>query len=142
MSFKVSLCVLFISVSAFAKVTFTKGTLTIENKTVPIELAKSEDQRSHGLMYRKSLAQNAGMLFVFDKEETLTFWMKNTLIPLSIGYFDRDQRLVDIHEMEPLSDKRIVYTSKKPALYALEMNKGWFTKNKIKVGSKFTYQEK
>ena len=88
----------------------------------------------------KSLPEDKGMLFIFEHEHSLGFWMKNTLIPLSIGFFDAKQRLIDIQEMKPASSlmEREVptYQSSGPALYALEMNEGWFKKHKIKVGAR------
>lgn len=125
-----------------ASVHFKKGILEIEGKKVLIEIARSDEERSQGLMHRKHLDKNAGMLFIFEKEHTLSFWMKNTLIPLSIGFFDRNQRLVDMQEMVPMSKESKTYESKKAALYALEMNSRWFSDHKIPLGSKFTFTEK
>jgi uncharacterized membrane protein (UPF0127 family) len=91
-------------------------------------------------MFRNSLGEDEGMLFIFNNEETRFFWMKNTLIDLSIAYFNKGGTLVDIQEMK--SGKGIAeaslpsYASAQPAKYALEMNKGWFDKNKIKLGTK------
>lgn len=83
------------------------------------------------------------MLFVYDKQQVLSFWMKNTFIPLSIGFFDRNKKLVDIQDMEPMKsimqEPQISYQSKFPAKYALEMNKGWFKKNQIKLGTRFKF---
>lgn len=132
---------LMISLGLPAQPKFKTGTLEIGDKKVKIEIARTEAQRSYGLMNRTRLDENSGMLFIFQKEEKLSFWMKDTLIPLSIGFFDRNQRLVDVQEMVPLTEKNMTYISKKPALYALEMNKGWFIKNKIQIGSKFTFTE-
>ena len=72
------------------------------------------------------------MLFVFDREEPLSFWMKNTRLPLSIAFIDKGGRIVDIQDMEPFSLES--HTSTHPARYALEMNQGWFEREGIKVG--------
>lgn len=120
---------------------YKKGTLEIENKKVQIEIARTDQERSYGLMFVKSLEKDSGMLFVFNKETAQSFWMKNTLIPLSIGFFDKNQRLVDVQEMVPEKEQLKTYMSKSPALYALEMNKNWFSKNKIPIGAKFTFVE-
>lgn len=112
----------------------TKIKAKVGKKEITIEVADSFETRAHGLMNRKQLGENEGMLFVFDREERLSFWMKNTLIPLSIGYFDDSLILVDVHEMVPESpavQDLPRYTSRKPARFALEMNKGWFAKNKM-----------
>ena len=84
-------------------------------------------------MYRNSLPKDEGMLFIFDEERTLSFWMKNTYIDLAIAYFDKNQKIVDIQEMKATNSLMLEeppsYPSAKPALYALEMNSGWFKKN-------------
>ncbi len=129
-------------VYAKPSVQFKKGILEIGGKKISIEIARSDDERSQGLMNRKHLDKNAGMLFIFEQEHKLSFWMKNTLIPLSIGFFDRNQRLVDVQEMVPFDKEQKTYESKKPALYALEMNAKWFYENKIPLGTKFTFTEK
>jgi uncharacterized membrane protein (UPF0127 family) len=133
--------VLFVSRGhANESVKFDKQTLTLGGKKITVEVAKTSEQHEYGLMFRKSLPANGGMLFVFSEESVKTFWMKDTLIDLSIGYFDKDQALIDIQEMVPVSpmDTRPrTYPSAKPAMYALEMNKGWFAKNKIKLGQRF-----
>lgn len=121
-------------------ITFKKKKISVGSKTLVVEIAETPEQHERGLMFRNKLGPNDGMLFIFDNEQTRLFWMKNTLIDLSIGYFDASGTLVDIQEMR--SGKGIPdtglpnYPSKKPAKYALEMNKGWFEKHKIKLGTK------
>ena len=80
------------------------------------------------------LPENEGMLFIYRREEILSFWMKNTTIPLSIAFIDKKGIITEIRDMKPLGMDSI--RSAKPAQYALEVNRGWFTKNGIKVGSK------
>lgn len=121
---------------------FAKTKISLGGKTIEIEVAKTDVERERGLMFRRSLPEESGMIFIFENEQPLAFWMKNTLIPLQIGYFDGNRKLVDLQEMvpAPLGDTRPrTYPSKKPAMYALEMNKGWFTKNNIKIGAQFTF---
>jgi uncharacterized membrane protein (UPF0127 family) len=78
------------------------------------------------------------MLFIFENEQILSFWMKNTFIDLSIAYIDKNKKIVDIQEMKATNQMMVgdlpSYPSAKPAMYALEMNKGWFKKNKIEIG--------
>jgi uncharacterized membrane protein (UPF0127 family) len=95
-------------------------------------VSKPED-RALGLMFRRSLAPDSGMLFVFDEDEFQRFWMKNTLIPLSIAYITRDSLISDILEMAPL-DTTTPYVSSMPVRYALEVNSGWFQSHGIKPG--------
>ncbi|WP_010261688.1 DUF192 domain-containing protein [Treponema primitia] len=96
------------------------------------EIARTEDQRTRGLMGRKSLADGQGMLFVFERDHILSFWMKNTLIPLSIAYIAYDGRILEIHDMQPQSLRTI--QSSRSARYALEVPQGWFTRAGIKPG--------
>ncbi len=128
--------------AARQSVTFKKEKITLAGKTIPVEVAETGEQHEHGLMYRSSLPENEGMIFIFGEEGIRHFWMKNTYIDLSIGYFDKDKALVDIQEMKATSmmeTRPPSYPSAKPAMYALEMNKGWFAKNKVKLGQKFQF---
>lgn len=101
---------------------------------ITAELADQPLQRQTGLMQRKTMAQNHGMLFVFDNAEVQCFWMKNTLLPLSIAFIADDGAVVNIADMQPLSENN--HCSAKPIRYALEMNQGWFAKRGIKAGYK------
>lgn len=120
---------------------FQKKEIIIGDKKLIVEIAKSDDERAQGLMFRKFLPDNYGMLFIFEYEKELSFWMKNTYIPLSIGFLDKNKVVVDIQDMKPMStgsnkQDLVSYRSKKPAQYALEVNQGWFKKNKIKIGDR------
>ncbi|HEY1079393.1 MAG TPA: DUF192 domain-containing protein [Bdellovibrio sp.] len=119
---------------------FKKKKITLGTKTLVVEVAETSQQHEQGLMFRDKLGPDEGMLFIFKNEETRFFWMKNTLIDLSIGYFDKNGTLMDIHEMtsgKGIPDDQLPsYASVKPAKYALEMSKGWFDKNKVKIGTK------
>lgn len=130
------------SPDAVSAVIFTKSEMKVGKKPIKVELAVTPPQHEHGLMFREKLDKDTGMLFVFDDESTLNFWMKNTIIDLSIAYIDKNYTIIDIQEMKAtkVGDKSDipVYPSAKPAKYALEMEKGWFKKNKIKVGDKVT----
>jgi len=108
-----------------------------QNKKLPlrVELALTEEEKSKGLMNRKNLGKNNGMLFIFNYEKNQNFWMKNTYLPLSIAYLDKNGIIREIYDMKPL-DTSITYPSKYPSLYALEVNQGWFTGNKIIRGNK------
>jgi uncharacterized membrane protein (UPF0127 family) len=108
-------------------------TLTINEHRIVAELAVTQDQRSLGLMNRFSLQPDRGMLFVFERPEPLAFWMKNTYIPLSIAFIGADGRIVNIEDMNPQTEDS--HWSKGPALYALEMKKGWFQERAIGPGA-------
>ncbi len=107
-----------------------KITIYVDEHPLLVEVVNTPADRARGLMYRKSMGENEGMLFVFAKPEYLSFWMKNTLIPLSIAYFNSDRRITDIHDMKPNQTKELYHSSEK-AMYALEVNQGWFIKRKI-----------
>ena len=139
---KTLILALLVALSAFAEgPTYPKRKLQLGKKTVTVEVADTDELRSHGLMFRKKLATDQGMLFIFDENQRLTFWMKNTLIPLSIGFFDENKILVDVKEMVPAiagEARPKTYASEKPARYALEMPAGWFSKNGIRPGVQFS----
>lgn len=90
--------------------------------------------RAQGLMHRKSLAPNAGMLFIFDDLSIHCMWMKNTLIPLSVAFLDERGTIINIADMEPHSEDS--HCAAQPARYALEMNRGWFAARGIKPGAR------
>jgi uncharacterized membrane protein (UPF0127 family) len=98
------------------------------------EVAAEFGTRMRGLMYRSSMPQNAGMLFIFDEATQHCMWMKNTLIPLSVAFIDDKGAITNIADMEPHSEQSHCATT--PARYALEMNRGWFAARGIKPGSR------
>ena len=121
-------------------------TLTIdasggEKVEVRVEIADNLFEQAKGLMYRKALGENRGMLFVYPDERELSFWMKNTLIPLSIAYIDSDGHIVDILDMKPLDDERPHYVSSEPVQYALEVNRGFFEERGVKEGDRVELPE-
>ena len=112
-----------------------------------VEIAETAMQQRIGLMHRKRLSDKEGMLFVYSKPARLSFWMKSTLIPLSVGFFNKDRELIEIVDMEvdPIlirDKKRPRYRSKGNAKYALEVPKGWFQKYKIRADSGITFELK
>ena len=98
------------------------------------EVASDFSTRARGLMHRKGLAPNAGMLFVFDGASQQCMWMKNTYIPLSVAFLDEQGTIINIADMQPHSEQ--THCSTRPALYALEMTRGWFAERGIKAGAK------
>ena len=87
-----------------------------------------------GLMNRNSLPDGEGMLFIFENEQFLSFWMKNTTIPLSIAFIASDGRILDIKDMRPLDESSVL--SSRPAKYALEVPQGWFDRAGIRTGDR------
>lgn len=108
--------------------------LTAGMHVIQAEVAQTPEQRAIGLMHRPSMPTNAGMLFVFQEAGVQCFWMKNTLLPLSIAFVADDGSIVNIAEMQALSEAS--HCSAKPVRFALEMNQGWFAKRGIKAGTK------
>lgn len=107
--------------------------LRVKNKKIKVELAKNPEERAKGLMERNFLAEDNGMLFIFEEAGIYPFWMKNTKIPLSIAFINEDKVIIEIMEMVPNQDV-IHYAPTQMFRYALEMNQGWFLKNGISVG--------
>lgn len=100
--------------------------------SVNVEVAKTAAEREHGYMERKNIPDGTGMIFVFEQDQFLSFWMKNTPHPLSIAYIDATGRIRDIFDMKPYSLSPVVSTVS--VRYALEVPQGWFAKNNIKKG--------
>lgn len=99
---------------------------------VKAEIAEKEEERSRGFMFRKNIPDGTGMLFVFENDQILSFWMKNTPHPLSIAYIDYKGKIRDIFDMTPYSEATIVSTVS--VRYALEVPQGWFEKVGVKKG--------
>lgn len=98
------------------------------------EVARTDEQRAIGLMSRKSMPATSGMLFVFEQANVQCFWMRNTLIPLSTAFVADDGSIVNIADMQPMTEAS--HCSTKPVRYVLEMNQGWFAQRGLKAGSK------
>jgi hypothetical protein len=108
--------------------------------TLRVEIAKTIEARSQGLMHRSSMPENAGMLFVFEDDSKGAFWMKNTLIPLSIGFIDKAWRLLKILDMnvadDPANGPFTIYAPSVTYRYALEVNQGFFQRKGITAGAR------
>ena len=135
---------LFILVTSFASCSQKKlpvKQLTITTKegqtfTVEAELASTQEERNFGFMERKKIPDGTGMLFIFEYDQKLSFWMKNTPHPLSIAYIDSNGIIREIYDMTPFSLSSIESTVS--VRYALEVPQGWFQKNNITPGDKIT----
>ncbi len=108
--------------------------LKIGNHEIRAEVANTEDSRRRGLMFRDRLSENAGMIFLYPVAEVTAMWMKNTRIPLSVAFIDRNGRILNIEDMAPFSED--AHTSRGEAAYSLEANRGWFSKRGIKAGDR------
>jgi len=108
--------------------------IRVGDATVQAEIADSSMERSVGLMHRTSLAPGSGMLFVYPRARPLSFWMRNTLVPLSIAFIDASGTIVRVSDMRPRDERHV--PSDWPALYALEVPRGWFDTVGVSVGDK------
>jgi hypothetical protein len=108
--------------------------LKIKGHSVRAELANTEESRMTGLMFRTSLPESNGMLFVYEREGRYAMWMKNTYVPLSVAFIDRNGVILNIEDMQPQTLDS--HASAGPAKYSLEMNQGWFRKRGIKKGDR------
>ena len=99
---------------------------------VKAEIAIKPEDRNHGFMERKNIPDGTGMLFIFERDQTLSFWMKNTPHPLSIAYIDSKGKIRNIFDMNPYSTDSIISTVS--VRYALEVPQGWYKKNGITEG--------
>ena len=114
--------------------------LTAGMHRIEAEVAADMPNRMQGLMHRKSLAPNQGMLFVFLQAERHCMWMRNTYISLSVAFLDEAGRIINIADMQPHSESN--HCAAAPARFALEMNQGWFTSRGLRPGMKIGGTEK
>ena len=130
-AFTLFACFCFIAPSLRADPLFTYP-LRINKHEIRAEIANSEQDRLHGLMFRERLAENGGMIFLYPHPEVTAMWMKNTRVALSVAFIGVDGRILNIADMEPYSEQ--AHPSAGIAAYALEMNQGWFKKLGIRPG--------
>ena len=114
--------------------------LTIAGHKLVAEVAATNPDRMQGLMHRRMMPENRGMLFVFTDEANHAMWMKNTFIPLSVAFIDSKGVITNIEDMKPHTED--AHPATRPVRYALEMNVGWFAKRGIKAGAKIEGLEK
>jgi uncharacterized membrane protein (UPF0127 family) len=103
----------------------------------PLEIASTEPQREQGLMYRQSLDPDGGMVFIYDQQSDEGYWMHNTYVPLSIAWIDQNGTIVDLQDMQPLTDT--VHMPAAPYWYALEVNQGWFAQHGVGIGQQVVF---
>ena len=114
-----------------------KGNACINDICIELEVVKSGKEKEEGLMYRDYLPQNQGMLFIFEKQDKHTFWMKNTFISLDIIWINKDFKIVDIISADPCRDLECeIYKPREKALYVIEVNKNFARENNIFIGNK------
>ena len=122
----------FVSLSAQAAMPLVE--LSFGKHTLTAEVANNDPDRMQGLMHRRMLPENRGMLFVFPNIAPHGMWMMNTYIPLSVAFIDEAGKIINIEDMQPQTQD--AHCAKRPARYALEMNQGWFRQKNVKSGAK------
>ncbi len=110
--------------------------LTAGIHVIRAEVAMRPDEREKGLMFRKTLGPNQGMVFLFDQPAAQCMWMRNTLISLSVAFIGDNGKVLNVEDMAPQTEDN--HCAASPARYALEMNKGWFTKHGIAAGARIS----
>ena len=128
---------LLLSAQAFAQnlePKFPHTDISIGMFRIDAEVAATEGLREYGLMFRKDLPSNAGMVFIFDVPQHYCMWMKNTLLPLSVAFIDESGKITNIEDMQPQTENS--HCASRPVRFALEMNKGWFKDKNFKTGTK------
>ncbi|MBN2511068.1 MAG: DUF192 domain-containing protein [Spirochaetales bacterium] len=128
------ICVWGILAVSCAGTSFKKAEVEIAGETFTLEIAYTQEQQQQGLMNRKRLGANEGMLFVYDYDKKMSFWMKNTSIPLSIAYITSEGVVKEIHDLEPYRLSPV--NSRHSVRYALELNQGRFSQLGIRPGMK------
>lgn len=127
---------LLLSCAAVAAQSMPLLELTVGFHRIEAEVAHTQPSRMVGLMNRRAMAPQRGMLFVFEATATHCMWMKNTFIPLSVAFLDEAGRIINIEDMQPHSENN--HCAARPARYALEMNLGWFKQRGLKAGTKLS----
>ena len=108
------------------------------NFQLDLEIAQTEQEQETGLMGRTNVPAGKGMLFVFKTAGNVNFWMKDTIIPLSIAFIDTNGKILDIQDMQAMSED--LHTAKQPYQYALEVGEGWFGQNGVKPGDSLKFE--
>jgi uncharacterized membrane protein (UPF0127 family) len=103
-----------------------------------VEVADTLEKQERGLMFRQSMPENEGMLFVYKEPQEMSFWMRNTFIPLDIVFVGADGIILNIHQARPL-DESVLYPSAGSAKYVIETNQGWFARHGIRPGDRVTF---
>ncbi|HTP59480.1 MAG TPA: DUF192 domain-containing protein [Spirochaetia bacterium] len=116
-----------------------KVVLSVDGRQITAEVARTDGQREHGLMGRKQLGLSEGMIFIFDRDQHLEFWMKDTPLPLSIAFISQGGKILQIQDMQPFDLRTI--RSRFSARYALEMNQGAFQKLGIQEGDVISFPQ-
>lgn len=133
----ITVCVIMIIIASLIFHQKKKHLTTLWIDTVPlqVEVVSTPAALQKGLMYRKKLPENQGMLFIFSQPDFHAFWMKNTYVPLAIAFISSDGQIMQIDSMAPL-DTLNLHISRSPVKYTIEVNQNWFERHKIRTGNR------
>ena len=137
---RLALLLMTLLASTLAQAQMPRIELSASFHRIDAEVAADQQNRMQGLMNRRSMATNQGMLFVFTHPDRHCMWMRNTLLPLSVAFLDEQGRILNIEDMKPQTENN--HCASAPARFALEMNQGWFASKGIKVGQRIGGVEK
>ena len=137
---RLALLLMTLLASTLAQAQMPRIELSASFHRIDAEVAADQQNRMQGLMNRRSMATNQGMLFVFTHPDRHCMWMRNTLLPLSVAFLDEQGRILNIEDMKPQTENN--HCASSPARFALEMNQGWFASKGIKVGQRIGGVEK
>ena len=137
---RLALLLMTLLASTLAQAQMPRIELSASFHRIDAEVAADQQNRMQGLMNRRSMATNQGMLFVFTHPDRHCMWMRNTLLPLSVAFLDEQGRILNIENMKPQTENN--HCASSPARFALEMNQGWFASKGIKVGQRIGGVEK
>ena len=137
---RLALLLITLLASTLAQAQMPRIELSASFHRIDAEVAADQQNRMQGLMNRRSMAANQGMLFVFTHPDRHCMWMRNTLLPLSVAFLDEQGRILNIEDMKPQTENN--HCASSPARFALEMNQGWFASKGIKVGQRIGGIEK
>jgi len=129
-----ALAIVMLAGIAAARAGLPEITLAIAGHKITVEVASNDSDRSRGLMHRRMLPENRGMLFVFPETALHAMWMMNTYVPLSVAFLDEKGVIINIEDMTPHT--QTPHAAARPAKYALEANRGWFRKRGIEPGAR------
>lgn len=131
------------SAAVAAEISFDQRLIRLGDQIIKVEIADNPDRQKKGLTNRDTLGKHEGMLFVFPATGARTFWMKDTRIPLSLGAFDRNRKLLVIKKLAPYDSTQFtgapIVTTPPQTRYTLEVRQGWFENHRIEPGARFNF---
>ncbi len=134
-------CSIFVFSASAEEIKFQTKQIVVQGVPLKVAIADDTAKRTRGMMFVSKWDKYQGMLFLFEDDQIRSFWMRNTLLPLSLGFYDSEKKLIEVKDLNPAKSlaQKVVESarSSKKARYVLEVPQGWFKKNEVLVGSSF-----